>query len=296
MTKKAQSLFLIFMIYLFAMTMGVLTYLTLNIESMIGSILIANIVTTFIVFIFGLGLKNASLYDPYWSVIPPFITIGLSILWGRFFDLEVLLLNLAILIWAIRLTYNWAKLWTDFSHQDWRYEMIKEKTHKLWPIANFLAIHLFPTLIVFVQLIGAIIYIEYVQNITWLSFLGFVLIIFATYIQFKSDQQMQIFKKEHPKKVMNKGLWQYSRHPNYFGEVTVWIGVYLFYLSVGMTLNILIFAPLAMLMLFVFISIPMMEKRQIKSKPEYVEYISDVSMLVPLPFKFTHLFKKPETS
>ena len=238
MTKKTQTLIFIFFIYLIAIALGVWVYFTLDIDSVILSVLIANIAATFFIYVIGLPLKNASLYDPYWSVIPSVITISLSLLWGRFLDIEVILLNLAILIWAIRLTYNWAKLWSDFSHQDWRYTLIKKQTKKLWPLSNFFAIHFFPTVIVYIQLIGAIYYIQNAQGISWIALVGFMLIVFATYIQYKADHQMQQFKKEHPNQVMNQGLWSVSRHPNYLGEVGVWVGVYLFYVSLGQPLDI----------------------------------------------------------
>jgi steroid 5-alpha reductase family enzyme len=253
MTKKTKTLIIIFFIYLVAITLGIFAYVSLNLDSVILSVFIANLAATLFIFLVGLPFQNASLYDPYWSVIPPVITIGLSLLWGRFLDIEVILLNLALLIWAIRLTYNWAKLWTDFSHQDWRYTLIKKQTKKLWLLSNFLAIHFFPTVIVYVQLIGAITYIQYAQGISWIALVGFVLIVFATYIQYRADHQMQTFKKEHPNQVMNQGLWSVSRHPNYLGEVSVWVGVYLFYVSLRQPIDLHIFAPIAMLALFVLL-------------------------------------------
>jgi steroid 5-alpha reductase family enzyme len=285
MTQKRQTLFLILGIYLIAIALAIITFLMIDFQSIVIDIMIANLAATLFIFLMGLYLKNSSLYDPYWSVIPPVITISLSILWGRFWDLNILLLNVALVIWAMRLTYNWARLWKDFNHQDWRYTMIKNKFPKIWFLSNLFGIHVFPTLIVFIQLIGAIYYIRFSNEISLLSYVGFMMIVIATFIQFKADQQMYHFKKTNKTDIMNSGLWQYSRHPNYFGEILVWMGVYVFYLSAVQTLDLQLLAPILMLLMFVFISIPMLENKMVSSKPAYKSYQEQVSMLIFLPPK-----------
>lgn len=67
------------------------------------------------------------------------------------------------------------------------------------------------------------------------------------------------------------GLWKRGRHPNYFGEVAMWWGVWLMYASI-FGIDALVAAPIAMSCLFLFISIPMMEKRQLENKPGYADY------------------------
>src|SRR5690606_4300348 len=105
-------------------------------------------------------LKNASLYDPYWSVIPPLLLLCSALYMNVLFELPIMFMMLSISVWGIRLTYNWASLWDGFHHMDWRYERIKRVSPKLYPLTNLLAIQLFPTLIVFAQLIGAVYVIE----------------------------------------------------------------------------------------------------------------------------------------
>jgi steroid 5-alpha reductase family enzyme len=230
-------------------------------------------------------IKNSSLYDPYWSVIPPVITILISIYFQVFWTTPVLLLNAALLFWSIRLTYNWILTWTGFDYIDWRYVMIKEKTPKIWLLSNFFGIHFFPTVIVYIQLIGAIYYIEHMKTVNLVTILAFLLIITAAIIQYISDQQMRAFKNntEKQSRVIDIGLWKYSRHPNYFGEVLVWFGVYLFYFSMDFKIHYLMITPILMLLMFIFISIPMMEKKILKSRPEYAAYQKNVSMLLMLP-------------
>ena len=201
--------------------------------------------------------------------------------WG----LSLILLLLALSVWAIRLTYNWGKLWTDFSHVDWRYKNFQVMAPKLYWLVSFLAIMFVPTMIVFFQLIGPIILVEQVNlSFGLASILGTVVIVLSALLQLSADTQMQNFKKDPQNKgeIMKAGLWKYSRHPNYLGEIMVWWGTYLFYVQ-QFGFDWIILAPIAMTALFVFISVPLMEKKILKTRPEYSDYIKEAGMLVPFP-------------
>jgi steroid 5-alpha reductase family enzyme len=80
---------------------------------------------------------------------------------------------------------------------------------------------------------------------------------------------------------ITSGLWGYSRHPNYFGELSFWWGLYLFALAAGQNSPWMIAGAISMTLLFVFISIPMMEKRMLEKKPDYKEVQKNISMLIP---------------
>ena len=189
----------------------------------------------------------------------------------------------AMSFWGVRLTYNWMKGWHGFNEVDWRYLMIRDKAPKLYFLTNFLAIQLFPTLIVFAQLMVGIKILTLNPKFNLVFTIGFLLVILATLIQYVSDEQMRKFRKAHigEKKCIDEGLWRLSRHPNYFGEVTVWWGLYVMLFGLTYQIDLYILAPLSMTLLFVFISIPMMEKKILKTRPEYKLYQEQVSMLVP---------------
>jgi steroid 5-alpha reductase family enzyme len=122
-------------------------------------------------------------------------------------------------------------------------------------------------------------------SINFFSIIGSLIILSATIIQYISDTQMQKFKSNHLKKkaCIDSGLWRYSRHPNYFGEVMVWWGLYVMYLSSVQTLNYLILAPILMTSLFYFISIPLMENKILSTRPSYEMYQKKVSKLIFMP-------------
>lgn len=197
--------------------------------------------------------------------------------------LPILLLFAGILAWAVRLTYNWIINWKGLTHQDWRYTMIRESNPKIWFLSNLFGINMMPTLIVFIQMIGAYLFLVADPGFNLVILLGFVMIIGATFIQFVADKQMRTFrlKNDKTKKCINEGLWKYSRHPNYFGEVLMWWGVWMMYLGASGRVDLVVISPILMTALFLFISIPMMEKKIILSRPEYLEYKRRVSALVP---------------
>ncbi len=244
-------------------------------------LLYIDIVLTVLIFMGSTLFKNASLYDPYWSVIPPLLMIYVLYLKEAFTPFNLVVLG-GITLWAIRLTYNWMVMWDGFKHQDWRYTMLKEKTGSFYPAINFLGIHLFPTLIVFAQISVFIQMVEFQGDFNLISILGVLITISAMLIQYFSDEQMRYFKKNRQeKRIIDVGLWQYSRHPNYFGEVMVWWGLYVAYFGVSFKLDFYIFAPLSMTCMFLFISIPMMEEKILKTRSEYKTYQSETSKLVP---------------
>ncbi|TNF08296.1 MAG: DUF1295 domain-containing protein [Bacillota bacterium] len=283
MHKKYPSMILILFIYIIATLIGVLVFNSLTFESIMFNVFIANVAATFFIWILGIIFKNASLYDPYWSIQPPVIFILLMDYFKASWTTLNVLIFLGILVWSMRLTYNWAKGWIGFQEQDWRYTLIKHKAPKLYLISNLFGIHLMPTAIVFIQLltIEKLVFTS-VQSFP-IVFLGFFIMIFAALIQYISDEQMRAFKEKTKgeKKCIEEGLWKYSRHPNYFGEIMVWWGLYIIYLGATLKIDIHIISPILMTSLFLFISIPMMETKIMLSRPEYQAYQERVSMLIP---------------
>jgi steroid 5-alpha reductase family enzyme len=88
---------------------------------------------------------------------------------------------------------------------------------------------------------------------------------------------------ENKGKLMRNGLWKKSRHPNYLGEILTWWGLFFFSLSAGYEMWWTVAGPLTVTLMFIFISIPMLEKRELERRPEYEQYKKEVGML--LPFK-----------
>lgn len=281
--SKGQSGLVILMVYLLAMSLGMIVYfLSLAFFfSPVWGMLAADVVMTLIVYLIGLAFKNASLYDPYWSVMPPFMALLWALTLSRLGATHIVILMLVMMVWAIRLTYNWWKNWHGFAEQDWRYDMLRDKNVKLYPMTNLVGIHMVPTLVVFFQMIVVYRILLFASfNIGFL--VGALIALAAPIIQYFSDRQMYEFRQKNSqtKKVINTGLWRFSRHPNYFGELLFWVAIYVMYLLGSKTLDWAFLAPLSMIALFVFISVPMMEKK-LAGRPGYDEYKASVSMIIP---------------
>lgn len=117
--SKKQTLWVFVVIYLFAIIIGALIMLY-GVNTQMDMVLtgfLSTVAMTIIIFLFSNIIKNASLYDPYWSVIPVVIIVEWMIIY-QVLTLNVILLLVATLVWSVRLTYNWWKNWSGFKHQD----------------------------------------------------------------------------------------------------------------------------------------------------------------------------------
>ena len=277
--SRIFSFIIIFVVYVIATVVGVLVYNALSFEFYIN-LLIADVVATAVVFIFSVVLNNASVYDPYWSVLPVIVMAFYVAKTGL--TVVTILPLIAICLWGVRLTANWAYTFHGLNHQDWRYTMLKEKTGAFYPLVNFLGIHLFPTLVVYGCILPAV-FIFKTENlaINVGSILFFVLSIFAVILQGVSDYQMHAYRKNRNGNFIRKGLWKYSRHPNYLGEILMWWGVALYLVTIQPNLWYLCAGALVNTLMFIFISIPMADKRQSK-KQGFNEYKVETRMLLPI--------------
>ncbi len=278
----------VILVYSLAILGGKFTLDFLNLESPYIEMLAADVVATLIVFIFSFIFRNSSLYDPYWSVIP----IPIALYWVSISpqgnDLRQLLVIMVISLWSLRLTLNWIKSWPNLEHEDWRYKKLKEDSGRLYWAVSFMGIHLFPTLIVFLGMLPVLAAVENPAPLGIIDFAGALVSVLAVIIEYTSDEQLRQFKKYNQIKGMNmdKGLWSISRHPNYLGEILFWLGLFTIGLSHNLLSNLWTGAGfIAMFILFKFISIPMMEKRLIKTKIRYEEYILKVPALIPWIWK-----------
>ena len=123
-------------------------------------------------------------------------------------------------------------------------------------------------------------------NLNALSLIGSVVILIGTLLELFSDHYMHKFLKSNQQnEVINIGLWKYSRHPNYLGEILIWVGVYLILLLSAYEYWYLFVGMLLMILLFNFISIPLAEKRQLSKRSTYKEYQLETSRLLILPKK-----------
>jgi len=245
----------------------------------------ADLVGTVVVFVLSVAVGNSSLYDPYWSVAPLFIAGFLWFAGGTPLSPRSAAVLALVLVWGVRLTWNWARGWRGLSHEDWRYLRIRERAGAAyWPV-SFLGIHLMPTVMVYLGCLplwpalsaGG-------RGSGWLDGVALVVTTAAVWIEATADRQLHRFVGQGPPPgaVLESGLWALSRHPNYFGEILFWWGLYLFGLAADPGRWWTGGGALAITLLFVFISLPLIERRMLERRGEaYRAVCRRRSLLIP---------------
>tara|TARA_Y100000994_G_scaffold237603_1_gene229343 strand:+ start:50 stop:919 length:870 start_codon:yes stop_codon:yes gene_type:complete len=277
-TKKG-SLTLVFIYYVISFYLAYIFTKTIDLNGW-SLLLVWHITATIIIFLFSKIHNNSSIYDPFWHVAPIPIVFYIASHSSLSIFHQSLVLS-AFLFWALRLTYNWFLNWTNLDHEDFRYIDLKNNNRLLAFVNDLFGIHLIPTLIVNASLYPIFIALTS-DNLNNLVYVGFILIILAVVVQYIADSQMRDFRKDQNNlgKTMKYGLWKYSRHPNYLGEVSFWFGLYIFAVASGSTSIWLLACPMVMLALFVFISCPMMDNRSLMKRSDYKEYMDKTPQLI----------------
>ena len=276
--SRTASFVAVTLIYLLATAVGIGVYRTLSLSWWL-SLLIADAVATVFTFCFSILFGNASVYDPYWSVQPPIILAAFAA--GRDLTAFGILLLVVVSVWAIRLTANWAYTFGDLTHQDWRYTMLCEKTGAFYPFVNFTGIHMVPTLVVYGCVLPAVYAIREGLPLGVPSVLFLCLSLGAATLQGIADVQMHTFRKHRDSAFISRGLWKYSRHPNYLGEILMWWGVALAVVSASPDAWYLSLGAVANTVLFFAVSIPMADRRQSR-KEGFADYKRRTRMLLPI--------------
>ena len=242
------------------------------------ALLCADVLATVVVWAFGLLYENVSVYDPYWSVFPPIAFL----LWACYtgvWSIPVILLLIASWYWGWRLTRNWAITFKGIGHEDWRYTKYRDRHPLVFHMINLFGLNMMPTLVVFAAMLPGLRLFETVAPANILTYFGCIVCITSATIQLIADKQSHDFRAAHPGKVCNVGLWKHGRHPNYFGEIQFWWGIWIMYASLN-GIDMFIGGAIAMTALFLGISIPLMEKRQLANKPDYAEYRRQTRILI----------------
>lgn len=247
---------------------------------------LADLAATIVIFIFSVITRNSSMYDPYWSVAP----VPIALYWltrpasDGFANPRHVLIFVLLCLWAVRLTGNWAWQWRGLAHEDWRYRDIQRQTGIwYWPV-SFLGIHLMPTVLVFLGSLALWpVLSDRGSSLNWLDLLAVLVTLGAILIEGTADLQMRRFRRTShaAAQIVPPGLWSVSRHPNYFGEVLFWWGLYLFVPLAFPAFWWVIVGPVAMLLLFLGVSVPMMERHLRAGHPTYEAYQRRVSAFFP---------------
>lgn len=273
---RGASFALIGLVYLTAGVAGLAA--TGRVEGPYLGLVAAFVASTLAVYVWSFATGNSSCFDAWWSLAPGAAVWALPCEGGP----RAWLVRALVTAWALRLTWNWARGWTGFGHEDWRYVDMRARTGALWWPVSFLAIHLFPAALVTLGSLPLVPALESAGPLGALDLLAASLGAAALALETLADEQLRAFTLSKPPRdaVLQSGLWAYSRHPNYLGEIGFWWSLALFATAAGAAGWHLVGAA-AITLLFYGASIPMIEKRHAAKRPAYADYQRRVPMLVP---------------
>lgn len=263
----------------------------LGVSTLMARLFAFDIIATIAIFVCSVMWRNSSIYDAYWSFVPLLMVVWLYIhegvltqpvsinsLWQAAF-------LIVFCLWAVRLTLNWVEVTSGLDWEDWRYRYFRDNNDPVvWQLLNFTGIHMMPTLIVFAGMLPIFVIIH--STLTAWSLIGVAVMLGGIALEYFADKQMHAFlsRPDAAKGALcQAGLWRYSRHPNYLGEISLWAGVYITMLTAAPERWYYGIGAAAMVVLFNVVSIPMMEKRQMLRRPAYAEYRRTTSRLLLLP-------------
>ncbi|HEV7232193.1 MAG TPA: DUF1295 domain-containing protein [Bacteroidia bacterium] len=237
-----------------------------------------------VVWIWAYRISNAGVVDIFWAFNFPVIAVILF-LFGEASDIRRVLICSMVMIWGCRLGfYLMARVGAHLNEEEGRYKQLRAEWapnanakffgfFQMQAVSNvFLAI---PFFIICMNKDPQLHLTEYIGTLLWsLSLLG----------EAVADSQLSRFKRklENKKKVCDVGLWNYSRHPNYFFEWMIWISYFVFALSSPWGW-IAVVCPLTILfLLFKVTGIPLTEEQSLRSRGDaYREYQRKTSAFVP---------------
>jgi len=230
-----------------------------------------------IFFIAGQILKNNSIVDIGWGF--GFVVVALVMIINNFTP-ERLLITLMVALWGLRLFYHILKR-NIGKEEDFRYQNMRKKWGKNQVINAFFRVYMSQGVFMFMISMTVLTYGDNIQNIL-LTVMGIVVFSVGYFFEAVGDKQLKEFKSnpENKGKLMDKGLWQYTRHPNYFGEAVIWWGIYFTGLGFGAPIWAII-SPITINVLVRYVSgVPLLEEKY-KDREDFKEYKKKTPVFVP---------------
>ncbi len=231
--------------------------------------------------------RDVSIVDGIWSIMLLVAALVYSSNVDLYTSRSSLVLAL-VLLWAVRLSLhiiirNWGE------PEDRRYRDIREKYEPNFALKSLGIIFIFQGLLAWIISMPLWVALTVPIEIASLDILAIALWTLGMAFETVGDWQLVRFQANpaNKGKVLNRGLWRYTRHPNYFGECLIWWGFYIFAIPVGGWWTII--APLLLTyMLLKFSGVSLLEETIVARRPAYQEYIERTNAFIPGPPKKIH--------
>jgi steroid 5-alpha reductase family enzyme len=254
-----------------------------TIITIIGWNFVAVVAMMIIGWLISLRYRNVTIVDSLWGlgfVLIVWITFFLS----NGFSGRKALIAILVTVWGMRLSIylskrNWG-VGEDPRYGEWR----KKSGERFWVVSLykvFLLQAIFLWVIAFVLQFGQL--SPTPDQFVWLDMLGVLVWVIGFFFESVGDWQLARFKADPANKgrVMDRGLWAYTRHPNYFGEFLIWWGFFLITLSTPYSWWTIISPLIVTAVLLKMTGIPLTESTIVKTRPGYTDYIKRTRAFVP---------------
>ena len=244
----------------------------------------------FLMWLLHLPLENAAIVDVGWGFGFIFLCL-IDIVLGQGFNQRNIFLFTMILLWGLRISFFIFKRIRGETHEDKRYKKMRNEFGKMaW--LKFLMIFEFQALL---QIMIGVLFVVVTRNasphlsiVEWLGILIFAAALIGETI---ADEQLKAFKDNpgNKGKTCDTGLWAYSRHPNYFFEWLIWMGLFIYALASPWGWLAAIGPAIMYYLLRCVSGVPMAEEQSLLSRgDEYRRYQERTSIFFPMPRKSTH--------
>lgn len=225
--------------------------------------------------------RDASVVDVVWGP-------GFAVAAGVYFTgapepgLRSWLLLAAVILWAGRLALHLGVRWSGKDEEDYRYAAMREKHGRRFPLVSLFTVFLLQAGLIWVLSWPLLAGIREAGAPGILGWTGIAVFLVGLGVEAVADRQLSRFRAdpENRGQVLARGLWRYSRHPNYFGEALLWWGFWLVAADAGGWWTL--FAPVGMTVLLLRISgVPLLEPHLEETRPGYADYVRRTPAFVP---------------
>ena len=225
-------------------------------------------------------LRDVSIVDSLWSIFFMVFTVLFAWRMGSDTTAAYVLIGL-ILLWGLRLS-AYITVRNHGKGEDRRYQAIRARNQPNFEFKSLYLIFILQMALATVIVMPVVPILNGAQDANLLTYAGFAIAAFGASFETIADAQMARFKATRSAEdtVIDRGLWRYSRHPNYFGEATFWWGIWIASASMGGAWTV--FSPLLMTWLLTRVSgVPLLEADLQQRSPAYRDYLLTTPRFIP---------------
>lgn len=234
-----------------------------------------------VLWLISIGFKDVSIVDPFWGASFVLIT---WVAFARSGDpgIRQILVALLVTIWGTRLAIYLTV--RNFGHgEDYRYQAMRRRWGKHFSLISLGTVFVLQATLMWIVSLPVQVTMLRSDNPGLLGYAGVVLWLIGLFFEAVGDWQLARFKKDpaNADVVFDRGLWRYTRHPNYFGDFCVWWGIFLVAVA-DRSMAWTIVGPIVMSILLLRVSgVALLEKSIRKTRPGYAGYVTRTSTFFP---------------